>query len=176
MAETEPAAPPAPARRSGRARFVVLTVFTAVVLVACAALTAVAAVQLHHRSQTDDRQQAALAAARQVAVDFTTVDYRHLKADFARTAKLATPTLSKNYLAQSTEASSYITKAKAVSKGSVASSALSKISPNSATVLVAVNETVTNTSTPKGAVQYYRLSIGMTRSGSHWLASAVSPV
>ena len=119
----------------------------------------------------------AMAEGAQLAVDFTSFDYRRLDADFAAAAKHATPTFAKVYLAQSKFVEPAVKKAKAISTSQVMSTALEAFSPTAgtATVLVALNDTTKNTKSPAGTVLYFRMQVTMQRHNGRWLATNVAP-
>jgi Mce-associated membrane protein len=165
---------PAPGR--SRALTVVMAAF--VVIVVLGALTAVAIHTSQRRSSssgTTDRTTL-LAVGGQLAVDFTSFDYRHLDADFAATAKRATPAFASTYLKQSKSVASVITKAKAVSTSQVVATGLKSSSATNAVVLVAVNDLTKNTQSPKGTTQYFRMQITLVNQNGKWLASQVEPL
>jgi Mce-associated membrane protein len=114
----------------------------------------------------------------QLAVDFTTFDYRTLPADFRRTAALSTPAFAKTYLQQSRLVESSIRKVKAVSVSQVVATGLQAYDPvkGTATVLVAINDTTKNIKAPTGDVRYYRMQVQMVHEDGKWLASQVQPV
>jgi hypothetical protein len=119
----------------------------------------------------------ALADGGQLAVDFTSFDYRTLGRDFVRTASHATPAFAKTYLQQSRLVASVIRKAQAVSVSQVVATGLSAFNPaaGTATVIVALNDTTKNTKSPGGTVQYFRMQVQMVKQGGDWVASAVTP-
>lgn len=167
-------------------RTTAVTTAAVVVVVVCLALTAWSAVRLTRGStptavtREEAAREAVLAAASQVAVNFTTLDYRTLTQDFKQLGDLATPAYRKQFLTQTPATAELIVKAKASSKGQVVARAVQNLepqtNPTSAEVILAVNDTITNTSNPKGAVQYYRFDIKLQKVGGRWLASAVNPV
>jgi Mce-associated membrane protein len=163
-----------PAAR-GRAFTVVAAAL--VVIVGLGALAAVSVRAADHRSDAGNADRSTLlAVGGQLAVDFTSFDYRHLDADFTATAKRATPAFAKTYLAQSKSVASVITKAKAVSTSQVVATGLKSSSATNAVVLVAVNDLTKNTQSPKGTTQYFRMQISLVRQNGQWLANQVEPL
>jgi Mce-associated membrane protein len=161
---------------AGRSRALTVVVAALVVIVALGTLAVVSVRAADHRSAGSADRSTLLAVGGQLAVDFTSFDYRHLDADFASTAKRATPAFAKTYLAQSKTVASVITKAKAVSTSQVVATGLKSSSPTSAVVLVAVNDLTKNTQSPKGTTQYFRMQISLVRQNGQWLASQVEPL
>jgi hypothetical protein len=117
----------------------------------------------------------AMAEAGQLAVDFTSLDYRKLAQERAATAQHLTPAFAKVYLAQSKVTAKDIRKVKAVAVANVVATGLQAYSPaaGTANVLVAVDVTTKNVAKKAGVTQYYRFQIQLLRQGSQWLASNV---
>jgi Mce-associated membrane protein len=163
-------------------------VFALVIALLAAALAVVGAVKLHHGSSSSagqvsadgvigDNPATALAAGGQLAVDFTSFDYRKLDQDYAATARLAAPSFASKYLAQSKLFEPAVKKAKAISVSEAVSTALQSFSASqrTASVIVALNDTTTNIRAPHGTVTYFRMLVEMTDQDGQWLATAVSP-
>ncbi|MGN6475370.1 MAG: hypothetical protein ACTHK4_17205 [Mycobacteriales bacterium] len=129
----------------------------------------------HAKSVDDERTQVALIAGK-YAVDFTSVDYRHLQADFRAAAKNATSVFAKKYLATVQVFAPLYTKGKVVQTTSVDLAGISSITPSSATVVVALKGVATNTKTNFPTQQLFRMEISLTKVGSRWLTSNVVPV
>src|ERR1700735_2736682 len=90
------------------------TTTTAVVAAALAVIVALGVLVVlsvrtnSHRSAGSSNESNVSAVGGQLAVDFTSFDYRHLDQDFTATAKRATPAFAKTYLAQSKSVESVI--------------------------------------------------------------------
>jgi len=154
-------------------------VTAAVLAVGGGALAAVETRTLSHRAALAAKvteQNQALAAGRQMAVDFLAYDYRHIDADFTRVVNESVGALSKDFATQSASVRDLIVKAKAVSTASVASAAVVSASATGARVLVSLNRTIVNTSAPKGQSNAIDLQIDLVRQHGRWLASAVKPL
>ena len=123
----------------------------------------------------DDRM-AALAAARQVAVDYTTYDYHHLRADFDR---LKAESTGKTMLDQISTALEdgvpLLVRGKVVSEGHVLSAGVADAKDNRVAVVAAVDATVTNTVAPTGTPRRYRFQLIMTKVDGKWLVSDLQP-
>lgn len=151
----------------------------AAALVLCtgaATLTAVATTQVSDRQDSASLRQQALAAGRQIAVDFAAYDYRHLDADFKRVANESTGTFKKQFTSSFAGLQDLFTKAKAVSTAEVASAGVSDAGPLTATVVIAINRTITNTSVPKGQKDSLGVQLTLRRVGGRWLASDLKPL
>jgi Mce-associated membrane protein len=128
--------------------------------------------------RTENAEQAALAAANQVGVDFTSLSYRTLTQDFQHLAALCTPTYRKSLLTQTPGTAELIVKAKGTSTGTVVGRAVQNVTPSTgptkADVILAVNDTIKNVKNPKGQVSFFRLDVSLQLINGRWLASAVN--
>ena len=123
----------------------------------------------------DDRM-AALAAARQAAVDYTTYDYRHLREDFNRLKAESTGKTMLDQIHKVLEAGvPLLERGKVVSKGQVRSAGVADAKGNQVAVVAAVDANVTNIAAPTGSPRRYRFQIIMTKVGGHWLVSDLQP-
>jgi Mce-associated membrane protein len=154
----------------------ILAVIAVLVAVGAALLTALTARQLSGDQSRIDTREEALAAGRQIAVDFAAYDYRHIAEDFKRVADESTGEFHKQYLTQSTGVHDLIVKAKSVSTAEVAGAGVVSSDPDKATVVVALNRTVSNTSLDQPQQDSFGLQIVLVLKGERWLASEVTPL
>jgi Mce-associated membrane protein len=162
-----------------RAATVGVGIAAAIVAVGGGAVAAVQTHQLSDRAKTAaavDRQNQALAAGRQIAVDFVAYDYRHIDADFTRVVGESVGALSKDFATQSASVRDLIIKAKAISTATVAGAAIVTVSATSAQILVSLNRTVVNTTAKGGQSNAVDLQLTLVRQHGRWLASAVNPL
>ena len=145
-----------------------------VIAVAGSSLAAVGARQLSHRDHTSSLRQTALTAGRQIAVDFSAYDYRELQQDFNRVINESTGGFKSDFQRQSATVQDIIVRVKAVSTAEVASAGVVSVTPTAATVLVAVNRTVKNTSAPNGQSDSFGLQLNLQRDHGRWLVSRVT--
>ena len=148
----------------------------AVIAIAGAATAGAGALKLSHHDDTADLHSQVLSAARQIAVDFAVYDYRHIDTDFNRVANESTGSFKSQFVSSSAGVRELIIKAKAVSKAEIAAEGLVDATPKRASVVVALDRTVTNTSAPKGQHDSFGLQIDLVRVNGHWLASGVKPL
>ena len=163
-------ATPPPGRLGRRTRAVVLAVL-AVLAVAAVALAATKASELSAASDRDQRRTDVLAAARQQAVNFTTLDYQHLDRDLARVLRGATGDFRSQFRAGTKDLSALVTENQAVSQGEVLDAGIVSDDADSARVLVVADSTVTNSADPKPQRRHYRMQLDLVREGSRWLVS-----
>jgi Mce-associated membrane protein len=112
----------------------------------------------------------AVAAATQLGVNFTTLDYRSFDRDAQRVLDDATGTFKKEFAAQTDQLEQLVTTNKAVSKGKVVKAGLVSHDDDSARVLLVVDADVTNASATTPVARHYRIQVDLTRAGDEWLA------
>jgi Mce-associated membrane protein len=157
-------------RGATRAELVLLGAL-ALLVVAAAATSLVLAPRVSAAQARADRDQAILHAARQEAVDFTTLDYRSLDRDLGRVLAGSTGSFKTEFQTGTKDLRTVVTTNKTVSTGSVLSAGIVSADPDSARVLVVADATVTNTKDPKGTPRHYRLQLDLVRQGGTWLTS-----
>jgi Mce-associated membrane protein len=126
---------------------------------------------IRHRAAVDEHRKVVLAAARQEAVNFTTLDYRTIQADLDRVSAGATGDFRTQFLAQTPQLKSLLTENKATSDGQVLQAGLVSDNGSRARALLAVDARVTNSSAPSGAVRHYRLQLDLQLVGGQWRTS-----
>jgi Mce-associated membrane protein len=110
----------------------------------------------------------ALHVARQLSVNFTTLDYRTYDTDMKRVRELTADEFaeqSDDILGQLRE---LVRQNQMVSKGSVKEAGLVSYDADSARALVAANSTVSNVSTEQPEERYYRFMLDLTREDAGW--------
>lgn len=147
----------------------VLAVTAALLAVACGWL----GVQVHRQHEDARRDQDVLAAARQLTVNFTSLDYRHYDRDSADVLAGATGAFKKEFANQTTELTRLVTDNKSVSRGHVLDAGIVHADDRSARVLVVADSQVTNVAAPQGQARTYRLQLDLVREGGRWLTSGV---
>lgn len=142
--------------------------------VALAALLVAIGLLVTSRDSADEELTAAqhevAAAARAEALAFLTVDHRTMDVVVQRVLDGATGDFREQYESQSRRLVREATRTQATSAGEVVALGVSDLDDDSATVLVAANSTVSNTSTQEPQVRYYRLELDLVREGERWLA------
>jgi Mce-associated membrane protein len=161
---------------AGSAALAALAVFGVVALTSASASPAAASTSSANSADVAGAT-AAMVEGGQLAVDFTSFNYRTFSTDLAATAKHATPAFAKVYLAQSKAVAPAIKQVKAVAQSRVAATGLQSYSPSkgTASVIVALNETTSNVKSPAGTQVYLRMQVTLVKQGGQWLASGVSP-
>lgn len=156
-------------RGTGRAWSVGLVVAT----VLTTALTIWLSFGLYNQREAEQRRQDLLAAARQSALNFTSLDYRHYDRDSANVIESATGDFKKQFAAQTEELTQLVAQNKSVSEGQVLEAGIVRSDEHSARVLVVADSRVTNIAAPKGEARAYRLQLDLVHRDGRWLTSDV---
>lgn len=160
------------ARRAPGGRAVSVTL--AVVCVLALAASGFLGVQVYQARQDEQRNEDVLAAARQSAVNFTSLDYRHYERDSKNVLSSATGDFKKQFTAQTKELTGLVADNKAVSKGRVLEAGIVRVDDDSARVLIVADSEVTNVNSPDGQARTYRLQLDMLLESGRWLTSGVA--
>ncbi len=155
-----------PALRSPR---VVYAVLGALAVAAVAVLAVLGPRWLEQRS-VDARRAEVLQQARQIGVNFTTLDYRTFNEDVQLVLDGATGEFRDAFRAGVEQTRELVTDNKSVSEGEVTEAALVSSDADSAVVLLVVDTEVTNTANPEPTARNYRMRLDLSRVGDRWLA------
>ena len=123
---------------SGRASSVALAVATVLTTV----LTIWLVLGLYDQHDRAQRRQDILAAARQSALNFTSLDYRHYDRDSANVLQGATGDFKKQFAAQTEQLTKLVAANESVSEGQILDAGIVRSDEHSARVLVVVFATV----------------------------------
>jgi Mce-associated membrane protein len=110
----------------------------------------------------------ALRTARQLTVNFTTLDYRTFDRDASTVVGLSSGDFRAQFRNATAGLKQQVTANKTVSKGEVLEAGLVSFDPDSARALVVADASVTNVSAPKGAVRHYRMQLDLVRERAGW--------
>jgi len=119
----------------------------------------------------DKAHEAALAAARQTAVNFVSVSASSVDRDLQRIVAGATGEFKDEFVRGQAQVRAAIVENKVESAGTVLRAGLVSGDRRSAVVLVAVDATVKNVKAPEGRPSHYRIQVDVTRDGGAWLVS-----
>lgn len=175
VAAVRPAELEPPQRRTGPRLFLVAPV---VALVALLVLDAVLFTQPRGRSTHDRLASAVLTAARQEAVNLTTISYTSAGHDLDRIIAASTGGLRTQFLSQRAQFPAVLARDKSVSRGQVLSAGLISLTGSTqARVDVATDATVTTTGgggTPQSVLKHYRMVMKLSLVHGRWLVSDVA--
>ncbi|MFJ8532803.1 hypothetical protein [Streptomyces sp. NPDC093591] len=137
------------------------------------ALTIWLTLGLFEQREADQRRQDILSAARQSALNFTSLDYRHYDRDSANVLAGATGDFKKQFAAQTEQLTQLVAANKSVSEGQVLEAGIVRSDEKAARVLVVADSKVTNTAAPRGEARTYRLQLDLVHRDGRWLTSDV---
>ena len=146
----------------------VLWVVVALALVASVALGATRGRDWYAARQTEAANASAVAAAKQLAINFVTVDYTKVDADVARVKAGATGEFLKSYSTSAADLSKVLVANKTVSTVQRTEAALVSGDEDSAVALVGVVAPTRNTAVPNGETKTYRMRLDLRLVGDAW--------
>ncbi len=140
----------------------------AVTLVASLALGATRGRDWYAARQTEAANASAVAAAKQLAINFVTVDYTKVDADVARVKAGATGEFLKSYSSSSADLTKVLVANQTVSTVQRTEAALVSGDKDSAVALVGVVAPTKNTAVPNGQTKTYRMRLDLRMVGDAW--------
>lgn len=121
------------------------------------------------QDQREDRLRSeALHTARQLTVNFTTLDYRTFDRDVASVRSLSSGDFGAQFQKATADLKRLVTANKSVSKGKVLEAGLVSFDPDSARAMVVADADVTNAAGPKATPRHYRMQLDLVREGAGW--------
>jgi Mce-associated membrane protein len=129
--------------------------------------------QLRSAAQDDAARSDALSAARQSALNLTSIDQEDFEGDVAAVIDGATGEFRTDFAARAGDLERLLVDNDVAAEGQVLESGLVRADRNTATALVVVDSTVRNTATPDGRVNSYRMKLQLERVGDRWLTSVL---
>lgn len=157
-----------PAERTASGLPVVWLAGLAALLVGAIVATVFLGASVASSGREESGRAEALHVARQLSVNFTTLDYRTYDTDMKRVRELTADEFAEqsgDILGQLRE---LVEQNQMVSKGSVKAAGLVSYDDDSARALVAANSTVSNVSTERPEERYYRFMLDLTREDAGW--------
>jgi Mce-associated membrane protein len=158
---------------SGRDRAPLALYASAAALLLLLAGAVLLGLQLRSAAQDDAARNAALSAARQSALNLTSIDQEDFEQDVAAVLDGATGEFRSDFAARADDLERLLAENEVVAEGQVLESALVRSDRTTATALVVVDSTVRNTATPEGRVNSYRMKLELERVGGRWLTSVL---
>jgi Mce-associated membrane protein len=122
----------------------------------------------HHRQVTAEQQRSAefAAAARQGVVTLMSLDFNHAEEDVKRIIDNTTGDFKKDFEGSAAEFTDVAKSSKVTTTANVNSTAVQTMTKDTATVLVAVTTTVSNTASKEQQPRSWRLAVDMARDGA----------
>ncbi|WP_067889431.1 hypothetical protein [Nocardia vaccinii] len=132
--------------------------------------------KLNDRDSIDTAAQQATATASAYAVTLTSIDSQHLDQNFTEVLAGATGKFKDMYSDSSEQLKSMLVQSHASSQGKVVDSSTKSATKTRVVVLLFVDQTVTNSTSPDPRVDRSRIVMTMDKIGGRWLASEVEMV
>lgn len=145
----------------------------AAALVVVAVGVGVLGYRVHQENLAGQRDQDVLAAARQEALNFISIDYRNFAQDSKNVLSGATGDFKQQFSDETNTLQSLVNQNKAISSGQVLQAGVVTSSATAARVLVVADATVANTAAPSGQVRNYRLQMDLVEQDGQWLTSNI---
>ncbi|WP_155901948.1 mammalian cell entry protein [Mycolicibacterium sp. CBMA 226] len=136
-----------------------------VLVVALSALVGWLAVRTHRTTQVDERQSQIVQAARQGALNLTTIDWQRADADVQRILDSATGEFYDDFAKRSAPFVKVVKEAKSTSVGSITEAGLESEAGDSAQVLVAVAVKTSNVGAPAQEPREWRMRLAVQKVG-----------
>ena len=134
-----------------------------ILVVALSALVGWLAVRTHRAAQVDERQSQVVQAARQGALNLTTIDWQRADADVQRILDSATGEFYDDFAKRSAPFIKVVKEAKSTSTGSITEAGLESESGDSAQVLVAVAVKTSNVGAPAQEPREWRMRLAVQK-------------
>lgn len=129
--------------------------------------------RLRAQDQRADARRDAVQAARQEALNLTSVDGTDIEQDLDRVLEGASGTFRQEFEAQSQRLSAVLKENQVKAKGEVLDAGLSRFDGDTATALVVIDSIVSNKDIPDGQTRTYRMQLELERVGDRWLTSTL---
>lgn len=144
-----------------------------ILVIALSALVGWLAVRTHRATQLDERQSQIVQAARQGALNLTTIDWQRADADVQRILDSATGEFYDDFAKRSAPFIKVVKEAKSTSSGSIVEAGLESESGDAAQVLVAVAVKTANVGAPAQDPREWRMRISVQKVGDAMKVSNV---
>jgi Mce-associated membrane protein len=129
--------------------------------------------QLRTYANAQDARTDALRAARQSAINLTSIESAKLDEAVSRVLDGATGEFRKEFQDNSGNLKDLLSKNEVSAEGRVIESGLVRSDKSNASALVVVDSTVKNVASPEGRVNTYRMQIEVERVDGRWLTSSL---
>ncbi len=138
----------------------------AIMIAALSALVGWLGVQLQHAQQASRQQAEYLQAARQGAVNLTTIDWQHVDDDVKRIVDSATGTFYEDFSKRVAPFIDVVKHVQSKTTGTVTMAGIESVSGDKAQVLVAVTVETTNSGAPQSTSKAWRMRIDVQKVGN----------
>lgn len=162
--------------RGARTALIVLSVVAVLLIAASIALAIIGGQHKSARADLESARSDAVTAARQEILNLDSLSAATIDADLARVVAGSTGSFKAQFGKATAELKQVVVARKTVSTGTILSAGLVRADTDSATVLVAVDRTVKDTSNKDGVVAHDRWKLSLEKHGGRWLVADLQPV
>lgn len=173
MSGLDPAPADAVEGAAPRARGRLALVALVLLLVASAVVGVVSGMRLRDDRRLEEARRDALTAARQQALNLTSVDMDGFDADVKRVLDAATGEFKADFAQRAANLRQVLQQNQVRQQGKVLEAGVVRADRLTASVLVVVDSTVRNRGLPRGRVNTYRMRLGLEREGGRWLVATL---
>jgi Mce-associated membrane protein len=159
--------------RNGRWRLPVSALLVAA-LVAGLTVAGYYGTEWNRANELRNAQHDAVAAARQVVLNFVTFQEKSLDEDLSRVADGATGEFAEEFETNRPQLEQVVSANKMSSRGEILEAGLVSGDRDSAVVLVVADATVTNVQAPKGREVHYRIQVDMSLDDGRWKVATLA--
>lgn len=170
-----PAEQDLPAPRRPWATWLLAAVAGALV-VTCVALTLVVLSHRRDRQAFDSARQDALSAGRQAILNLDSLSAKTIDKDLARVVAGSTGTFKDQFVKAQADLKNLVVERETVSSGKILSAGVVRSDRDTATVLVAVDRNVKDSTNPDGVTAHDRWKVLLEKHGGRWLVADLQPV
>lgn len=153
-----------------------LTTVVALLVIACLGLGLLLGRHLSSRRDADSARADALASARQAILNLDALSAATIDRDLTRVVVGSTGAFRDSFSKAQKDLTAVVKERKTVSTGTVLSAGVVRADADTATVLVAVDRSIRDSSTPKAVVAHDRWRMSMELHGGRWLLADLQPV
>ncbi len=146
----------------------------AVLVVGLVVALAVTSVRLAHRDAVESTRSGALAAARTYSVEVASYDYADLAQSLSAVLQHATPSFKQQFESTSRALEPAILEYQGIARATVLQAGVAQSTGDQATVVLFLDQTITNARLRQPQVNHDRMVMSLTRQGGQWLISRVS--
>jgi Mce-associated membrane protein len=154
----------------------VLAGLVVVLLVAGVALSVLLAARLDDRRTLERAGQDALTAGRQLIVNLDSLSAATVDADMARVLSGATGTFKDQFARSQEVLKERIVELKTISSATIVSAGVVSHDTASATLLIAAERSLKDSTTPRGTVIHDRWKVYLEKHKGKWLVATLEPV
>jgi Mce-associated membrane protein len=135
---------------------------------------AITLLALGNRNAVGQARTSAMASGRTYALELAGYNYRTLGHDFGLVLSHSTPSFRHSFIQTSNALKKTLTQYHATSTAKVVSAGVVTASPSRASVLVFLDQTISNTNAKKPSTERSQVELGLVKVNGNWLINTVT--